>query len=33
MSEDRMVELVQDALRERGIDDRIVAVGQFNPRG
>lgn len=33
MSEERMVELVQDALRERGIDDRIVAVGQFNPRG
>jgi hypothetical protein len=28
-----MVELVQDALRERGIDDQIVAVGQFNPRG
>jgi hypothetical protein len=33
MSEDRMVELVQEALRERGIDDQIVAVGQFNPRG
>jgi hypothetical protein len=33
MSEERMVELVQDALRERGIDDQIVAVGQFNPRG
>jgi hypothetical protein len=28
-----MVGLVQDALRERGIDDQIVAVGQFNPRG
>jgi hypothetical protein len=28
-----MVELVQDALRERGVDDQIVAVGQFNPRG
>jgi hypothetical protein len=28
-----MVELVQDALRERGIDDEIIAVGQFNPRG
>ena len=28
-----MVELVQKALRERGIDDQIVAVGQFNPRG
>jgi hypothetical protein len=33
MSEERMVELVQDALRERGIDDRLTAVGQFNPRG
>ena len=28
-----MVGLVQDALRERGIDDQIIAVGQFNPRG
>ena len=28
-----MVELVQDALRERGIDDQIIAVGEFNPRG
>jgi hypothetical protein len=28
-----MVELVQDALRDRGVDDRIIAVGQFNPRG
>jgi hypothetical protein len=28
-----MVELVQDALRERGIGDQIIAVGQFNPRG
>ena len=33
MSEERMVELVQDALRERGIEDQIVAAGQFNPRG
>jgi hypothetical protein len=33
MSEERMVELVQHALGERGIDDRIIAVGQFNPRG
>jgi hypothetical protein len=33
MSEERMVELVQDGLRERGIDDQIVAAGQFNPRG
>ena len=28
-----MVALVQDALSSRGIDDRVVAVGQFNPRG
>jgi hypothetical protein len=33
MSEERMVELVQDALDARGIEDRIVAVGQFEPRG
>jgi hypothetical protein len=28
-----MVELVQGALAERGIDDELLAVGQFNPRG
>jgi hypothetical protein len=28
-----MLELVQDALAARGIDDRVVAVGQFEPRG
>lgn len=33
MSEDRMVQLVQDALAQRGIEDEIVAAGQFNPRG
>jgi hypothetical protein len=33
LSEERLVELVQDALRERGIGDQIIAVGQFNPRG
>jgi hypothetical protein len=33
MSEERMVELVQDALEARGIEDRIEAAGQFNPRG
>jgi hypothetical protein len=33
MSEERMVELVENALRARGIDDQIVAAGQFNPRG
>jgi hypothetical protein len=33
MSEETMVELVQKALEARGIDDRVEAVGQFNPRG
>jgi hypothetical protein len=28
-----MLELVQEALAERGIDDELLAVGQFNPRG
>jgi len=28
-----MVELVEDALRARGIDDQVIAAGQFNPRG
>jgi hypothetical protein len=28
-----MVELVQDALAARGIDDEVVAAGQFSPRG
>jgi hypothetical protein len=33
MSEERMVELVQEALQEQGIDDEVVAAGQFYPRG
>jgi hypothetical protein len=33
MSEESMVEAVQQALAARGIDDEVVAVGQFNPRG
>jgi hypothetical protein len=33
MSEDTMVELLQQALADRGIDDTIVAAGQFEPRG
>jgi hypothetical protein len=33
MSEEKMVELVRDALRERGIEHEVVAAGQFNPRG
>jgi hypothetical protein len=28
-----MVELVQGALGAHGIDDQVVAAGQFNPRG
>jgi hypothetical protein len=33
MSEEKMLRLVQDALKARGIDDEVVAAGQFNPRG
>jgi hypothetical protein len=33
MSEEAMVEAVQAAINDRGIDDEIVAAGQFNPRG
>jgi hypothetical protein len=33
MSEERMVELVESALDARGIEDKVVAAGQFNPRG
>jgi hypothetical protein len=33
MSEESMVELVQGALRDAGVDDEVIAVGQFNPRG
>lgn len=33
MPEARMVELVQGALAARGIEDEVVAAGQFNPRG
>jgi hypothetical protein len=33
MSEEKMVELAQAALDHHGIDDTIVAVGQFEPRG
>ena len=28
-----MVRLVQDALVANGIEDKVLAVGQFNPRG
>jgi len=33
MSEQQMVELAQAALAHQGIDDTIIAVGQFAPRG
>jgi hypothetical protein len=33
MSEEKMVELLQGALDEGGIEDHVVAAGQFNPRG
>ena len=33
MSEERIVEAVQKALVTHGIDDEIIAAGQFNPRG
>ena len=33
MSEESMVELVRGALRDAGVDDEVVAVGQFYPRG
>jgi hypothetical protein len=33
MSEEKMLEAVQSALKDRGIEDELVAAGQFNPRG
>jgi hypothetical protein len=33
VSEQKMVELVQDALTKRGVDEQVLAVGEFNPRG
>jgi hypothetical protein len=33
MSEDTMVGVVQDALRAAGVEDEVIAVGQFYPRG
>jgi hypothetical protein len=33
MSEEEMVELVQDAVKAQGFDDTILAAGQFEPRG
>ena len=33
MSEENMVEAVREALAARGVEDEVVAAGQFNPRG
>ncbi|HEX4257313.1 MAG TPA: hypothetical protein VH089_19630 [Streptosporangiaceae bacterium] len=33
MSEERMAGLVQDALAAAGVNDEVLAAGQFNPRG
>lgn len=33
MSEERMVELVQAALTKRGVEEEVIAAGEFNPRG
>ena len=33
MAEERMAGLVQGALADAGINDEVLAAGQFNPRG
>ncbi len=33
MSEEKMVELVHAALSKRGVEEEVLAVGEFNPRG
>ena len=33
MSEEEMVQPVQNALVKRGVSDKVIAVGEFNPRG
>jgi hypothetical protein len=33
MSEEKMLEAVQAALAQRGIEDKLIAAGQFMPRG
>jgi hypothetical protein len=33
MSEESMVEAVQQALTKRGVEEEVVAAGQFYPRG
>jgi hypothetical protein len=33
MSEEKIVEVVNEALAGAGIDDTVIAAGEFNPRG
>jgi hypothetical protein len=33
MSEDKMRDAVQEALGHEGVEDEVIAAGQFNPRG
>jgi hypothetical protein len=33
VSEESMIALLQQALQDQGIDDELIAVGQFYPRG
>jgi hypothetical protein len=33
MSEEKIVEVVNEALAAGGIDDTVIAAGEFNPRG
>jgi hypothetical protein len=33
MSEEKIVEVVNEALAAAGIEDRVIAAGEFNPRG
>jgi len=33
VAEQKMVDAVQQGLEQAGIDDRVIAAGQFNPRG
>jgi hypothetical protein len=33
MAEEQMIRIVEDALRELGVGEEVVAVGQFMPRG
>ena len=33
MSEEKMVHAAQEALKAQGVEDEVIAAGQFNPRG